>query len=361
MPAIVIFVKREHEFYATDQKGHKCLIPRDTRNGDFALAFGFRTKNIAFSGKYLAFPFVVRLGASLVGIYSEGDAHAASDRQKMIRSDDGGVTWNSVTFYENATGIFDYSLLADLMNDGDKAVFKVWTVAKAGGVFSAVVNSTADYGGTAYDLWSAPRTFGAKLLRTGYATVGGNTQTALFESSDGGVTWTGKALMFAVAGKNFSEADLVNTAGNNWLAICREDTGANNPLFYATSADNGVTWSAPAAYATASINGRQPNLVKLSDGSLILAAGDRSGSSGDGGSGDVVFGADTTGVALWRSTDNGATWSYRTRISSLYSTDGGQPFVNETTAGRIAVAYYARHKIDAEPGIACAMLNVANL
>lgn len=361
--AITIGLKREFEFTGNDNNGDPCIFPRATNSAIFVQAFNFKTKQITQeSDSYTAFPFVIKIGSSLVGIYSEGDSHADSDRQIMIRSDDNGDTWQSAVFYTNSTGVFNFSLLVGILAAGSKAVFKVWTVYNNAGVFSASTQSTAIYGGLNYALWSRAITAPAgKLWRTGYATNGSNIQAALFESSDNGTTWVGKSVIFSGTGL-FNEADIVNTTGSTWIAYCREDGGANNPLYKSTSTDNGATWSVPSLVPVSDINGRQPNLLKLTDGSIILATGDRSGVSGYGGSaGDAAYGFDTTGVTIFRSTDNGATWSFRTRISAIFSTDGGQPMVNETTAGRIAVVFYVRRSTKTKPVIASCYLDVANL
>lgn len=360
---IVIGVKREFEFTGADLNGDACLFPRHPPNHVFVQAFGFKTKQIdAQADRYLAFPFFVKLGASIIGLYSDGDSHASSDRQIMARSDDGGLTWSKVDFYVAANGEFNFSLLNGLIGVGQSVVLKVWSIKNTDGVLSAVPNSTVAYGGLTYALWSRTATApGGNLYRTGYAANGADQQTALFESADGGVTWVGKSVIFQTAGRKYNEADLVNTGGTNWLAIVREDGGAGNPLYSATSADDGATWSAPTLLNTTSINGRQPNLTKLSDGSIILAAGDRFGVSGYLGPAEQAYGFDTTGVTIWRTTDGGANWSFRTRISPIYSTDGGQPHVVETTAGRIFCIFYVRKSIKAKPVIASASLDVANL
>lgn len=362
--AFTIGTKREYELLGNDNNNDPCIFPRFPVNAAFVQAFDFRTKQIAEdNSKYLAFPYIIRIGTTLVGIYSEGDSHAASDRQIMIRSDNYGLSWSSVTFFENATGVFNFSLLVGVLAVGATAVFKVWSVKNTAGTMAATTVSSVSYGGVTYAMWSRPVPGpGGKLYRTGYGINGADTQTALFESSDSGVTWVGKSVIFAEVGKFFNEADIVNTSGTNWMAIVREDSGASNPLYKSLSTDDGVTWGAATLLSTASLNGRQPNLIKMADNSIILCTSDRSGGSGYAGSaGDQVFGFDTTGITIFRSTDAGVTWSFRTRISPMYSTDGGQPFANETTAGRICVVYYVRKTTKAEPVIASASLNVENL
>ncbi|TRM53272.1 exo-alpha-sialidase [Achromobacter sp. LC458] len=365
MPVVIGF-KDRYEFRGTDLENNPCLFPRDMRNFVCAQAFDFSTKVIAEDpAKYLAFPQAMMLSGSIVGIYSDGNSHAASDRQIMFRSDDLGKTYRFATFFENSTGVYDFSLLLDLIPPGGSQVFKVWTVRNIAGVFSAVVNSTVAYGGLNYAQWSPVRAGADGLFyRTGYAPTGGNIQSAVFVSSDK-VTWTGKSISFAGSGLLLSESDIVETSSGNWLSVCREDSGAGNPLYRAISTDNMATWSAATAFTTTNINGRQPNLTKLSDGSIILATGDRSGSSGYGGSaGDQVTGFDTTGITVFRTTDPTgaeANWSYRTRVAPIYSTDGSQPATVEISPGRINVIHYARRATRQTPGIGSSLLNVANL
>lgn len=363
MPVTVVF-KREYEFTGTDLRNDPCLFARDIRNHVFVQAFDFKTKIIdERDGQYLAFPQAMMLSGSIVGIYSDGPAHANSDRQIMFRSDDLGQTYRTTTFYENATGTYDFSLVADLIPSGGSAVFKVWTVRNIGGVFSAVTTTFITFGGLSYAMWSPVRTgLDGKFYRTGYANNGSGSQPAVFVSTDK-VNWTGLSVIMTGSGLLLGETDIVETASGVWLAVCREDTGDGNPLYYARSTDNMATWSAATQYAVTAVNGRQPNLTKLSDGSLLLATGDRSGGSGYGGSaGDQVFGFDTTGITVFRTTDmTGATWGYRTRVAPIYSTDGGQPAVVETTPGRIDVIYYARRSTKGLPGIGSSMLNFANL
>lgn len=361
---VTIGTKREYEITANDLNNDACLFPRDPRNHVFVQAFNFQTLTIAADdATYLAFPFAFEIGSSIVGIYSNGNSHAASDKQVMFRSDDGGATYDFVDFYVDSTGAYDFSLLADLLASGETAVFKVWTVKNTAGVFSATVNSVVSYGGVDYAMWSRTSEGpGGVLYRTGYGDNAGDTQSALFSSADGGLTWTGVSVIFSGAGLDFNETDIVNTSGTNWLAVAREEVGANNALYYANSTDDGATWSAATLFDATLINGRQPNLTKLADNSIILATGDRTGGSGyAGGAGDQVALFATTGITVFRSADAGVTWGFRTRIEPMFSTDGGQPQVMEVSAGRILSIYYVRRTSRAEPVIASAFLDVAGL
>jgi len=354
---------REWDFYGTDDRGKKCIFPRNPINADFAAMCNFRTKNVYVNAaKYCAFPFTQKIGNSIITIFAEGDAHGQSDRHRMVRSDDGGYTYtDSVVFYENSTGAFDFSLLDGLMSTGDKIAMKVWNVTKTDSGYTVVTTSTVDNSGLTYAIWSKPKTFSdGNQYRTGYAVNGAAIQSALFTSTDEGDTWTFVSIIFSGSGLYLSESDIEEYSTNNIVTFCREDVSSDSNTMYRNySTDLGVTWATQEAMAPADINGRQPQLRKLADGSIILGTGDRSGTSGISTAGEAVNSEEFTGVTIWRSTDGFATFSYRTPVAGIFSTDGGQPYIEETDTGRIMVAYYAARSIDAEPVIGSAILDVA--
>ena len=448
--SVTISIKREFELIGNDEENDPCLFPRDTSSHVFVQAFNFRTKLIAKSQtNYLGFPYIIKIGTSLVGIYSDGESHANSDKQIMIRSDDNGLTWSSVDFYINSTGAYNFSLLTDIVSSGSKVVFKNWTVTNTSGTFSATIQSSVINGGDTYFIWSKPVNYSGTLYRTGYTGIL-PTKTALLQSVDNGSTWTFKTDIFSVVGLYFTEADIVNTNGNNWIAICRTDDPLasvnNNLLYWSISNNNGTTWSTPELLPTSKINGRQPNITKLSNADIIISSGDRSGTSGYAGNGEALsFLGDTTGVTVTKlpsptncvtnplsttaigtakirltlvghgyETDDlifienatgpiggipvseingfrtvtrissnvvefnttttatsvttgggsGVTASklgWRTRISPMYSTDGGQPFVNEINSERVNAVFYARKTNRTKAVISSSTLDTQNL
>lgn len=305
---IAVTLKREFDLIATDADNNPCIFPRDPSNQIFVDAFAFKTKNIDDTQptRYLAFPFVVKIGSSLVGIFSDNDAHAVgSSGQWMIRSDDDGQTWQKVKFFDSAApAVFDTSLLQTLLSPGQSVVLKIWTVKNNAGVLTITSQSTASLGGNVYSLWSkAVPAPGGNLWRTGYTTVAGDTQTALFQSADGGVTWTGVSVIFSGAAKRFTEADVINLNGTAWLSLAREDNTSitANSLYYSVSSNDGATWSSPVLLDSAKINGRQPNLIKTTNGNIVFSSGDRrTGSSGYSPSGIISpFMYDTTGITVY--------------------------------------------------------------
>lgn len=363
--AITIETLRGFEILATDDNGDKNIFPRDVRHPEFAKAYSFRTKQINNEpDEYCAFPDFRRLGSAIVGIFSSGPAHADSEKQVMARSDDEGLTWSLVDFYINSTGVYNFSLLTDLLAPGETATFKTFTVKNTAGVFAATVVSTVSYGDKTYALWSRVISGpSGKLWRTGYAVDGGDATTALLESSDGGLTWAGKAVMFTGTGKYYAEADLVNTSGSTWVAVCPDRNSSTEVLYTSISTDDGATWGAATAIDAAYIHGNQANLIKITNGSLVLCTGDRTGTSGYAGSaGDQVFGLDTTGISMSVSTDGGATWGYKTRLSPVYSSDGGQPMAIETTtANTVLVVFYTRKTTKKTPIVSSCTIKAVSI
>lgn len=366
--AYTIGVKRTNEFTGNDPNNDPCIFGRGVGSFAFQQHVGLTSKRIAKDlTKYLAFPFVVKLGSSLVGIYSEGDSHAASDKQIMIRSDDSGVTWSSVTFFNVADppGTFDTSLLSGLLAVGESVVLKVWTIKNIGGTLTVYTNSSTSNAGNVYAHWSRTEVGpGGNLWLTGYdSDVGGFGEVALIESTDGGVTWTYKSTIApATDSKLYTECSIVATSGTtNWLAIIRENTGGSavGNLYKSTSTDSGATWSAPTLLTVADINGVQPNLIKTTGGLIVLATGDRTGTSGYL-NGDV-WGTDRTGVSIFVSADSGVTWGYRTNVTTMWSTDGAQPQLNEISSDRVNIVFYQARGSFEKPQIASVTLDVGNI
>lgn len=353
MANVVLGQRRRWEYTGNDVNGDPCIFPRDTRNHVFLDASGFSRCTIdRKTDRYIAFPVMLRINRALLVIYSNSQAHAVGTRQFVAISFDDGRTWDTSLF--EIDGVVDPSPLNDLLTNGDTVILKAWTVQKKSGQLYVFVNSYASGpDGAQYALWSRAKKIGGIWYRTGYSSAGA---AALFKSTDDGVSWTYVSQMFIGAGLIYSEADFIVLASGQWLAMCREDMGVGNPIYQATSNDAGLTWSAPVLVTAQAIGGRQPCLERMSDGSIVLGLGDRSGTSGYDASGVYEFGFDTTGICIWRSTDNAASWSWPLRIDGMYSTDGGQPMLAEVTDGRIAVSYYARRNADDPPVLAYAAL-----
>jgi hypothetical protein len=266
--------------------------------------------------------------------------HGVSSQQPGLRTDDDFNTFTSSTYFLNAGSVFDTSLLDGLLATGETATFKnVFTSEKTVGGYSNTIQSTVINGGDTYALWSAAPVFtGGKWYCSGYRTSPLPTQTALFESSDGRVTWTFTGIIAADAGKSFSEAGLVKCLNGDFVAVIREDSGAGRPLYLSRCTSGVLPWSTPALLA--GMEGTQPCLLRLANGDVMLLTGDRSGRSGLGPAGAINDELGITGISCWRSSDHCVTWSNQVMLSPMWSTDGGQPMAIQLDSGMVGVLCY---------------------
>lgn len=346
---VISSIQREYETYGLAD-GDLCVFSKYPVNHNFARSHNLRTKRILENDLYCAFPYFTKVGGRLVGIFSEGDQHAKSDRQIMARSDDGGLSWSLVTFFENSTDQYDFSLIDDLLLEDERVTLKVWTVRKVNGVVSAT--PFGQIGG--YNIWGEVIEFGDSLLRTGYA----NNTVALLESLDQGESWHVKSVMAAVSGKEFNEASLTSFGGTALISLIREDSSSKNLIYKVVSHDGGVTWSEPVQIPN--VFGSQPKVTKMQNGDCIVTTGDRVGTSGVSSLKSSYF-SDKTGISLWRSTDNLATFGTEFNLAGMHSTDGGQPWAVEVSPNRVFIPYYARRDITCNAGIFSVQLDIESL
>lgn len=340
--AVTLGVKREFEFTGTDSSGDPSLFPRDICNFVFIDASGFSQNTIdRKSERYLAFPQLVNINNNIIIMYSNSDSHAQGSQQWIAVSTDQGQTWTTQAF-ELPSGN-DTSLINSALVDGQSITLKAWTFVKSAGVTTYVVNSTVIAAGETWALWSQPKLVGSLWMRTGYASG----KTAMFSSPDK-LSWTYVSTMFDTAGRYYTESDFVIRDDNLFYAVVREDFGANNPVYQSTSTD-GITWTSPTLVT--GVSGRQPSLLKLSNGEVILGLGKRSDTTGYSAAGYSSFGVKTTGIHVWKANSTTTTWGFPFKVESMYSTDGGQPCVTLLNNGQLGVAYYSRKSVKGLPSI----------
>ena len=372
--AIVINSATSDCLFITED-GDAKVAPRRFLNQHYSQLIGGNLEDVSRDGvQYKAFPFSNIIGGYFVILYSDGDAHASSDRQIMARKPaasilDNSTAWEQVTFFENSSAVFNFSLLTDIMTNGESFLFKVWTVTKTAGVVaqstlsSSVVSgfSDSDIDGN-YAMWSKSRLYAGNYYRVGYSFAGAEWNSVLFESADQ-ITWAIKGFIAKGigAGLKFSEADIVETTSGNYLAVIREDSGTGRPLYTSTST-NLITWTTPVL--STEFEGTQPNLIKLSSGSILLSVGDRVGSSGLDFGGVPSNFPTVTGIKTYISTNNASTFSVGTNFDLSWSTDCGQPMMEEVLPGFIAMSYYNSLKQTnsvTEPGIRNKVFTAGNV
>jgi hypothetical protein len=304
---------------------------------------------------YCAFPVSELLRNTLVGIFSCGVKHAASDRQVMFSYDLPADQIRVTTFVEDSSPAdFDTGMLAPLLEDGQSLTLKSYTITKAHGVVSVVAQARQSEGSTGYAFWGSVkhRLKSGPYYRAGY----GNGKAALFTSMDGKAPWHFLADVFSGDGKTYSEMDFSWRQDGTMFFICRENSGGSRKgnLYWAAGLEDGARYSAPVLYPNQLINGVQPQLRTLPDGTLLLMASDRTGSSGIPATKRSEV-ADTTGVVAWTlpkgEAPEASNWSPRRKLASFFSTDGGQPWPVVLPDGNVAAFFYARLSREHSPQI----------
>lgn len=150
-------------------------------------------------------------------------------------------------------------------------------------------------------------------------------------STDGGLTWSNPVVTentSASPDKNWIVCD--NSASSPYYGHCYtewDDNGNGNRLEMSTSADGGLTWSAPATNNSGVIGG-QP--VVRPDGTVIVP----------------IDNANETAIGAFNSTNGGASWSAMTTITTLSHhtvagslREGPLPSAEIDSAGTVYVAW----------------------
>jgi hypothetical protein len=158
----------------------------------------------------------------------------------------------------------------------------------------------------------------------------------LMRSSDRGKTWVYVSTIAAgpVEQEGYCEPVLLrlNQAKHQGRLICLMRTGRENPIYQCESDDEGVTWSQPRALRwtyskygrSREIAGTDPDLIEMSDGTLVLSFGHKPDYQDDGNF--LVF-----------SLDQGQSWTQVTRLSSIRTC--AYTSVREIRPGLLFVVY----------------------
>lgn len=146
-------------------------------------------------------------------------------------------------------------------------------------------------------------------------------------SRDDGATWT---LDPEMGRPEINETDLLSLGKGQWLAAARNLAAPNGRSAHSIdihlSVDDGRTWTRHAEVTAP--NAHPGDLLKLSDGRILLTYGDRRPPS--------------FGVNAMISRDSGRTWSPEFRIvDGIASRDSGYPSSVQLADGTIVTAYYA--------------------
>ena len=143
-------------------------------------------------------------------------------------------------------------------------------------------------------------------------------------SDDNGVTWSADTLLTTDTGDDYAPSITQTVDGKIWLVWYSYRSG-NSDIWYKTSDDGGATWSAAIQLTTDTSGDFVPSITQMADGKIWVVWTSLFRSSN-------LFN-------LWYKTsdDGGATWSAATQLTTGFI-DGLSP-IAQTTDGRIWVAW----------------------
>lgn len=306
----------------------------DLYNSGFALMHPFSTAPTSANPRqYSGFPHVLRLASGLIRIYEvHAENHTLDNSivRQMSTSDfaafargDNLETGQSV-LTETALELANGDVLRGIREGFPTFTNYFKRSIDGGDTWGAaipVANPLTDF----IILYGRLRqTAGGRLLTTVYGqNLGERNRSTLFYSDDDGDTWD---LLSTIAYDNilqYNETCIVSTGGDNWLAVIRaDDDSFANPAInarYATSADNGATWS---ALADIGFSLHSPELVYGGTDLFLFYRN---------------FGS--TRTSYRKSVDNGVTWGAEVIVLQDVSADCAYPSAVYDGVN-ICLAYY---------------------
>jgi len=177
---------------------------------------------------------------------------------------------------------------------------------------------------------------GDEIVPVEYIPAMKQSRSYLLRSSDEGLTWTyaGTIATPPVGQEGFAEPVLVQlqTGARAGRLICQMRVGREHAIYQTESDDEGKTWTTPRALKwTYSRFGREreivgvdPDLIEMSNGTLVMGYGHKPDFKDDGN-------------FLAFSVDQGATWTAETRLSSAVTL--AYVGVREVKPGKLFAVY----------------------
>ncbi|MBN1516797.1 exo-alpha-sialidase [Candidatus Sumerlaeota bacterium] len=168
-------------------------------------------------------------------------------------------------------------------------------------------------------------------------TIGTEGDILISRSTDNGMSWSDPEALNANAATDVGtdqKPQLATDGAGNWIAVWSGDEtlggtiGTDSDIFYATSSDNGITWSVPDALNSnaASDSGSDYIPTVSTDGAGNWIAVWMSHDSLGG-----TIGTDSD-ILISRSTDNGLTWTAPVALNSNAGIDSGGDSGAQVTA-----------------------------
>ena len=333
-----------------------------------------------FSGHF-AFPDVVKLkSGKLMAVFRNGSTHADKGGVIIAAFSDDGINWDEPDILLDDETIDDRDPSITVFSDGRVGMnwFKYrypsdysepWVhhlffavsdssglnfgehIQVDTGVFDYSETSTLDENGIWVDENGSEITVAAssssviehegKIIIPGYFGNALNwqsmsktpkTRVVLYESADGGKTWTPNEVKAEIDEKTWlQEPALLKVTDKRWIIQVRTAVGsspsAKGDLVQTVSEDGGKTWS---AYKSLGFVAHAPELLKLENGVIVSSFR------------WLDWGTDVTreAVSMVYSLDGGETWSDLIEILDCGKAECGYPGMVELPGNKILVVYY---------------------
>lgn len=336
---------------------------------------------IADDSGHFAFPDVVRLkSGKLMAVYRNGNTHADKSGAIVASFSDDGTNWEepdiilndpaiddrdpSITVFSDGrvgmnwfkyrypadysepwvhhlffavsdssglnfgehiqvdTGVFDYSETADMNESG------VWIDENGGEITVAASSSSMVEDGEKIII---PGYFGNALNWQSMSKTP-KTRVVLYESGDGGKTWTPNEVKAEIDEKTWlQEPALLKVTDKRWIIQARTAVGASpsnkGDLVQSVSEDGGKTWS---EYKSLGFVAHAPELLKLENGVIVSSFRWL----------DWGTSVNREAVSMVYSLDGGETWSDLIEILDCGRAECGYPGMVELPDNKILVVYY---------------------
>ena len=336
---------------------------------------------VADSSGHFAFPDVVKLqSGKFMAVYRNGGTHADKSGAIIYSLSGDGINWEEPDILLNDTTIDDRDPSITVLSDGRVAMnwFKYRYPAdysepwvhhlffavsdKSGlnfgehvqvdtGVFDYSETAVMDENGIWVDENGEEITVAAssssaiehdgKIIIPGYFGNALNwqsmkktpkTRVVLYESADGGKTWTPNEVKAEIDEKTWlQEPALLKVTDKRWIIQARTGVGSSpsnkGDLVQSVSEDSGKTWS---AYKSLGFVAHAPELLKLENGVIVSSFRWL----------DWTTDVNREAVSMVYSLDGGENWSDLIEILDCGRAECGYPGMVELPDNKILVVYY---------------------